>query len=148
MSKPAHVAPPSAPVATKQRNAVESVAVAQNGAQRATGVGSDLERTFDTWIKRLAPELPPATPEYRFAPPRRWRFDRAWVVERVAIELEGGVWSGGRHTRPAGYEADAEKYNAATCEGWRVLRFTAKMLKDDPAACIGMVVEVLEGKTE
>lgn len=109
-------------------------------------MSSDLEAAFDTWLKRLGPDVPPPTPEFRFAPPRRWRFDRAWVTQRIAVELEGGVWSKGRHVRPAGYEADAAKYNAATCEGWRVLRFTAKMLDDDPAACVAMVAELMERK--
>jgi very-short-patch-repair endonuclease len=104
-------------------------------------VTSDLEAAFDTWLRRLAPDLPPATPEHRFAPPRRWRFDRAYPDRKLAIELEGGVWSGGRHTRPAGFEADCDKYNCATVEGWRVLRFTAKMLDSDPAACVALVVE-------
>jgi len=112
--------------------------------ERPAKAPSELEAAFDTWLRRLAPDAPAPTPEYRFAPPRRWRFDRAWPERRVAVELEGGVWSGGRHTRPAGYEADVEKYNTATVEGWRVLRFTAKALRDDPAACIGLLVEVLE----
>lgn len=103
---------------------------------------SDLEAAFDTWMRRLAPEVPAATPEHRFAPPRRWRFDRSWPARRLAVELEGGVWSGGRHTRPAGYESDCEKYNAACAEGWRVLRFTAKMLDTDPAACCALVAEL------
>jgi very-short-patch-repair endonuclease len=61
--------------------------------------------------------------EYRFAHPRRWRFDIAIPNERIAIELEGGVFTGGRHTRGTGYLNDMEKYNAATALGWRVLRF-------------------------
>lgn len=113
-------------------------------AEKPAKAPSALEASFDTWLRRLAPDVPPPTPEYRFAPPRRWRFDRAWPERRVAVELEGGVWSGGRHTRPAGYEADMDKYNCATVEGWKVLRFSAKALDTDPAACIALVCEVLE----
>lgn len=108
-------------------------------------MSSDLEATFDTWLKRLAPDLPPPTPEYRFAPPRRWRFDRCFVDRKIAIELEGGVWNGGRHARGAGIVGDCIKYNCATVEGWRVLRFTTDMLRDDPAACIALVAELYEG---
>lgn len=61
--------------------------------------------------------------EHRFHATRRWRFDFAWVAQRVAVEVEGGVWSGGRHTRGAGFVADARKYNEAVRLGWRVLRF-------------------------
>jgi very-short-patch-repair endonuclease len=64
-----------------------------------------------------------AVTEYRFAPPRKWRFDIAIPNEKIAIELEGGVFTQGRHTRGVGYLNDMEKYNAATALGWRVLRF-------------------------
>jgi hypothetical protein len=40
----------------------------------------------------------------------------------VALEVEGGVFSRGRHVRPAGFIADCEKYNAAAIAGWRVVR--------------------------
>jgi len=72
--------------------------------------------------------LPAPEREYRFAPPRRWRFDLAYPAIRLAIEIEGGAWVRGRHTRPAGYAADCEKYNAAALLGWRVLRYTPEML--------------------
>lgn len=56
---------------------------------------------------------------------RRWRFDYALPAERVAWEIEGGHWSGGRHTRGDGFEKDIEKYNHATLLGWRVIRSTS-----------------------
>ena len=84
---------------------------------------SDLERLMALHIK--AAKLPEPVLEHRFAPPRRWRFDFAWPAQPVALEVEGGVWSGGRHTRGSGFSADAEKYNAAVLMGWRVLRVTA-----------------------
>lgn len=66
--------------------------------------------------------LPPPIAEYRFDAPRRWRFDWAWPECRVALEVEGGVWSGGRHTRGGGFLGDMEKYNRAAELGWRVFR--------------------------
>lgn len=60
--------------------------------------------------------------EHRFFPERKWRFDIAWLPEKLAVEVEGGVWTGGRHTRGSGFVKDCEKYNAAALEGWRVLR--------------------------
>lgn len=77
-----------------------------------------------------AHKLPEPVREYRFAPDRRWRFDFAWPAPiMLAVEVEGGVWSGGRHTRGAGYTADMEKYNRASVLGWRVLRFTTEQVK-------------------
>jgi hypothetical protein len=46
----------------------------------------------------------------------------------VALEVEGGVWTGGRHTRGAGFLKDVEKYNRAAVLGWRLLRVTPDKL--------------------
>lgn len=71
--------------------------------------------------------------EYQFAAPRKWRFDFAFPAHMLAVEIEGGIWNEGRHTRGAGFAADVEKYNAATMAGWRVLRYTAAMVTDGSA---------------
>lgn len=60
--------------------------------------------------------------EFRFHPTRKWRFDYAIPTAKIAIEVEGGVWTGGRHTSPKGFLNDMEKYNTATIMGWRLLR--------------------------
>ena len=62
--------------------------------------------------------------EYRFHPTRKWRFDYAIPEHKIALEVEGGVWTRGRHTSPKGFLNDIEKYNAATLMGWRVFRTT------------------------
>jgi very-short-patch-repair endonuclease len=80
-----------------------------------------------------AAKLPAPEREHRFAPPRRWRFDFAWPAKLLAMEVEGAVWTGGRHSRGSGFEADAEKYNEALLRGWRVLRVSTGMVKDGRA---------------
>lgn len=62
--------------------------------------------------------------EFRFHPGRKWRFDFAIPEYKIALEVEGGVWTGGRHTSPKGFLGDIEKYNMATLMGWRVFRTT------------------------
>jgi hypothetical protein len=74
----------------------------------------------DAWFSSHG--LPAPVPEFIFARPRKWRFDFAWPDKMVALEIEGGVWSGGRHTRGAGFLGDMEKYNQAAVMGWRVVR--------------------------
>lgn len=66
--------------------------------------------------------------EYRFHPKRKWRADFCHVDSRTLIEIEGGVWSQGRHTRGAGYIADCRKYNAAVALGYRVFRLATGMI--------------------
>lgn len=66
--------------------------------------------------------------EFRFHQTRRWRFDCAIPELMVALEMEGGVWSGGRHVNPLGFEKDLEKYNTATMMGWAVYRLVPRML--------------------
>ena len=72
--------------------------------------------------------LPEPVPEYRFHPLRKWRFDYAFPLHRVAVEIDGGLWTQGRHNRAAGYIADMEKLNAAALLGFRVLRYTPQQL--------------------
>lgn len=104
---------------------------------------SNLERLFLTWWHLLAPNAPEPVPEHRFHPIRRWRFDFCWPDSMIALELDGGTWTRGRHTRGAGYRGDCEKLNAAASMGYRVFRITAGMLKDNTADVIEMVREAL-----
>jgi hypothetical protein len=62
--------------------------------------------------------------EFQFHPERKWRFDYAIPAHKIALEVEGGVWTGGRHTRSKGFLGDMEKYNAGTLAGWRIFRVT------------------------
>jgi len=71
--------------------------------------------------------LNPVT-EHRFDTKRKWRFDFAFPTQKLAVEIEGAIWSRGRHTRGIGYEGDMEKYNAAVLAGWRVLRYSTDMV--------------------
>lgn len=85
-----------------------------------------------------AAELPMPIREYQFLKGRRFKFDFAWPELWWALEIEGGLYVGGRHTRPAGYENDCNKYNLAMLEGWRVLRAGPVMVRN------GMALKHLE----
>jgi hypothetical protein len=76
---------------------------------------------------------------YWFDAGRRTEFDFAHPDSKTAIEVEGGVWSLGRHVRGAGYEADCAKYNRAAELGWVVFRFTPGMLDRDPMALLPVI---------
>ena len=68
--------------------------------------------------------MPEPVCEFRFCPTRKWRSDFAYPERKVLIEIEGGVWTEGRHVRGRGYLADIEKYNTAALMGYRLLRVT------------------------
>lgn len=62
--------------------------------------------------------------EYKFHPVRKWRMDFACPELKICIEIDGGIFIGGRHSRPIGMLKDNEKLNTAASMGWLVLRFT------------------------
>ena len=72
---------------------------------------------------------------------RKFRFDFAWPEQKLAVEIEGGIWSGGAHVRGAHFESDAAKYNLAVKLGWRVLRYSTGMVERGQA--IDDVLEAL-----
>lgn len=63
--------------------------------------------------------------EYKFCPDRDWRADYCWISHCFILEVEGGIWTGGRHTRPEGYFEDIEKYNTMAILGYRMVRIPA-----------------------
>lgn len=90
---------------------------------------SKLENTVLGLIERA--NLPTPCREYFFHPTRKWRFDFAWPEWMVALEVEGGIWRGGRHQTARGYTADCEKYSEAAILGWVVIRVTALTMKEN-----------------
>lgn len=87
-------------------------------------------------LRRLAPD---AVSEFKFHPDRRWRADFAIPSAKLLVEVDGGIWSGGRHTRGGGFIGDMEKLNAAACLGYRVLRF-------QPQDCKAKGITVVEAQ--
>lgn len=77
-----------------------------------------------------AHELPEPERELVFHPGRRWRADYCWLREHVILEIEGGLYAGGRtpgtgqggHSTARGILRDMEKSNAAQLLGYRYFR--------------------------
>lgn len=102
---------------------------------------------WDQLVEIAAPKLWSVAKEYQFAKPRKWRFDFIlWndCPERAfCIEIEGGAFIQGRHTRGVGFIKDMEKYNHAAMLGWKVLRFTpSQVLRGEAIAFIKRVLEL------
>ena len=92
---------------------------------------SRLEETFALHLK--AKKITGFEREYRFDDKRRWRVDFAWPELKIAVEIEGGTYTQGRHNRGNGFENDCEKYNALTEQGWSLFRYTGAMVKSGEA---------------
>lgn len=91
--------------------------------------------------ERLTPER-----EYKFHPERQWRFDFAFPDRKIAVEVEGGLFTNGGHSRGAAYERNLEKYNAAAKMGWFVVRYSTDMVLAGTA--IDDVLEMLNPNPE
>ena len=86
----------------------------------------------DTLHSKVLAQLvgfPDPTTELLFHPKRKWRFDYAWEEQKLALEVHGGIHSGGRHTRGRGFVEDRAKMNEATLLGWTVLEVTPEHIK-------------------
>ena len=111
--------------ATKRKNKVKGVKVESVG-----------EAALIQQLKTLKIEF---EQEFQFHPTRKWRADFHIKNTKLLIEVEGGIWSGGRHTRGKGYIGDMEKYNAATMMGYQVLRFSTEQVTS------GFAINQIEG---
>ncbi|RDH43410.1 hypothetical protein [Zooshikella ganghwensis] len=100
---------------------------------------SQLEALLELYIKEFG--LTPPQKEFRFHPNRRWRFDFAWQERKFAVEVEGGAWVNGRHTRGKGFSNDLEKYHEAMALGWLVYRCDGELIKSGRA--IGVIRQLL-----
>ena len=67
--------------------------------------------------------------EFMFHHERKFRLDFAWPDHLVAMEVEGGIYKGGRHTSITGFEGDCIKYALLAQAGWRLYRFTTGQVK-------------------
>ncbi len=110
-----------------------------------------------------AANLPAPVREHTFHPKRKWRFDLAWVKERIALEIDGGLYArpvvcnhchqnvkrlvggkwvavreGGRHTTGRGRENDIEKENEAQLLGWHIFHVTPDQVQKMEALALLM----------
>jgi hypothetical protein len=51
---------------------------------------------------------------------REYRIDLAWPGPKVGLDVQGGLFTQGAHSRPAGIRADIERMNLIVAAGWRL----------------------------
>ena len=101
------------------------------------GIADSFEREY-IFINKLVRQL-----DERFEHMQDWRFDFADIKNRIAVEIDGGIWRGrsGAHTSPAGKIRDNQKGNAATILGWRLLRYSTKDDMSDFIRDYGLILQ-------
>lgn len=98
------------------------------GAEAAGGPGKGLRRRLEA------------------AGLKDWRFDFAWPDLMLAVEVEGGAWVGGRHTRGKGFVEDLKKYQEAQRLGWTIYRTAGELIKTGEA--VQTIKELILAKTK
>lgn len=92
---------------------------------------SHLEQRFAALWLSLYPTIDLHS-EYRFSPPRRYRWDFCHLSSKVAIEIQGGVWMGrSGHSGGSGLLKDYEKLCLAAAQGWKVFLLADSMITDE-----------------
>lgn len=97
--------------------------------ERKKAVPSHLEAKLVEQIR--CAQLPAPEREQRLVPGRKFKCDLVWRAAWLVVEVEGGIFGAvrGRHATGAGMTTDAEKYNALTLAGWKVLRVTPPQVR-------------------
>jgi hypothetical protein len=108
-------------------------------------------------IRRVLPDLdlqcklvglPLPEKEYRFDPERKWRIDYCWPDQKLAVEIEGGIYgtgqpcpvckrrSVGAHTSIERLKSDLEKYDELAIAGFWLLRFMPEDVEQGRAIAV------------
>lgn len=98
---------------------------------KAAGVESQLELMLLHRLERAG--LPRPETQAQIIPGRKFAFDFAYRAEKLAIEVQGGIWTNGAHARGSGVKRDCLKAALAVSLGWRVLPVDDSMIKDGQA---------------
>jgi hypothetical protein len=73
----------------------------------------------------------------------RYELDVAWPKLKLAVEINGGIWSRGSHGRGKGIQRDYHKQQLAALMGWQVIPFSPEDVKQGRA--FRTIVHLLKG---
>jgi hypothetical protein len=97
-----------------------------------------------TW-KQEFPNLPVPERQYRHNPIRKWRWD--FRIDHVLVDIQGGTFVRGGHSRGVGQDRDYEKWNDAVRMGYKPLLFGTNAMKD-PVSVVTDVAEIWSNAKE
>ncbi len=106
-----------------------------------------LENDFLAHWNLMFPQLPAPKRQYAHNPSRKWRWDFAWPLDHaeyagVLVDIQGGTFIRGGHSRGVGQDKDYEKWNDAVVRLYKPLLFGTLAMKH-PEDVVTFVAEVL-----
>ncbi len=120
-------------------------------AKKRTRFYLDREEQFlKLWLVFTEGRWPAPVRQFRFCKTRRFRMDFAWLAEKVAVEIDGGVFQkqATGHRSIKGIADSMERQNIAVLDGWAMLRFHARDLEDRPEKTVRMVMDLIRSRRE
>jgi very-short-patch-repair endonuclease len=113
--------------------------------KKKKGQKSHLEEECKGILNKLS--APPYEREYKILSGRRYRADFAWPAAKIALEVNGGLYTPvSGHRSISGIERDMEKSNAAQLDGWIYLQVGSKHLKN--MTYMASIVAFVKAKVE
>ena len=105
----------------------------RGGSTRPRTVQRDYKAEFLDQLRLL--NLPAPVAEVRFHGTRQWRFDWAYLDRKIAIEYQGGNYTGrGGHNTVKGLRNDYAKFTEASLLGWTLILIDSETVASGKAA--------------
>lgn len=102
------------------------------------GSRSQLERLFVALLRRVRLPLPQRNFALVIGARRLW-LDLAYPALRIAIEIDGRAY----HLMSEDWENDLVRQNLVSLDGWLILRFTARAIREEPHVVAETVARAL-----
>ena len=96
----------------------------QQKRKQKVNVASNATKKLHSRVAAQLLGLPKPVSEHMFHSTRKWRLDYAWPELKIALEVHGATYKGGRHVTGKGFANDREKMNEAQLLGWIVIETT------------------------
>jgi len=106
------------------------------------GSHSELEARFRDLLRRARLPLPAQQVGLLLQGRRLW-LDAAYADRKIAIEIDGRLY----HLMSEDWEDDLDRQNDVVLDGWLLLRFTARAIRDFPDDVVRRVTDALEQRT-
>lgn len=107
---------------------------------------SPSEAAFRLMWATYAPGYPLAHDDFSIRLPyqdsgRKFKADFIHAESKVAIEIQGGSWSGGKHGRGSGIKIDAMKLAVAQRNGWQVYQVVPGSEREMMPLILGAIID-------